>query len=496
MYKIPFSTRVGIFTAKKLVTKLQRTFAKRYGRTLPIILVAGTAGKSSMTLLLKDMFERSGWKVYSGATHERCLNSVTGLSMVIGGFDTDFEGRGGKLNKILFIIKSLWAICFRRLEVTDNTILIYEVGFNEQFESIHYTEIFGESVDTLVLTNLTYEHSFGFAKVFDIDSYNRIKPMLPRLWQDIFENPEVESRLKNIALEQFKLLATTKRWIVPTTIGLVDNVVMQNLDGAEVIAGVAHKRGKHFALEAMDMYTFDDKYLLPKTFAKVAYVLDSVARAYSLDMAKLKDVLADLNVPNGRFSVLEGMMGSTLIDSTYNSDPASLSGFLDLFEEVVDVYSHADFDSPEFDNQMIMAPKHYLILGEMRELGETATSEHVKILDRLRILGQKNGDYIQEIFLLGSEWLKCDDESIIKKDGNISYISQQKQVFKVFTRAGDINTFLTEDLIRPQSWFWVKGSQNTIFLEVVVEHLLRNKSDSKRLCRRGSEYDEIRRKWS
>ena len=39
----------------------------------------------------------------------------------------------------------------------------------------------------------------------------------------------------------------------------------------------------------------------------------------------------------------------------------------------------------------------------------------------------------------------------------------------------------------------VKGSQNTLFLERAVEMLLEDKSDAKKLCRRGDFWDSVRK---
>jgi UDP-N-acetylmuramyl pentapeptide synthase len=494
MKAIPFSTKLITWIAKKFLAKFQEKYFSQYNAKLPIILVAGTAGKSSMTLLLKQLFEANNWKVYSGASKTRCLNSVTGLVMTIGGFVTDFEGSYGLVNKVKFVFLSAIKYFSLTFDEPQNTILIYEIGFNEQHDAEKFCDIFADSVDTIIITNLTYEHSFGFEKEFDENGYLQLKPHLPKVWQQIFENPEVESRLKNIALEQCKLIRTSRSLIMPTQIGLVDNMVLNMSQGEEDIHELQAFRGDNFQLKAENKYNFSSNYLFPITFAKVSYQLEIIQKRFGLADSSLPYLLENLNIPNGRFSKLDAVLKGTIIDSTYNSDPASLSGFLDLFEEVVTKYSTADFDSEEF-LELVMAPKHYLILGEMRELGETSIQEHSLVLTRLKEIKQKYEHYIEGVYLIGQEWLKCDEQGFSKKDGPVSFVMYKDEVFKIYDRAGDINSVLTDDTLRPQSWYWVKGSQNTIFLEIVVEHLLRNKNDVEQLCRRGEEYDEIRTPW-
>jgi hypothetical protein len=494
MYKIPKSMQIGMWFARKLLVKLRNSYTQKYSSNLPIIVVAGTAGKSSTTLLLKNMFEHSGWNVYSGATKEKCLNSVTGLAMVLGSFELDFEGKGGKLNKLIFILKSLQTLLFTSYQPQEKTILIYEVGFNEQFESSHFTYIFEDFVDILVLTNLTYEHSFGFAKEFDESGYLEIKSQLSPFIQSLFENPSVESRLKNIVLEQFKLFPIAKHHIYPIHFGSITNSFEHDLNrNIEIVNPIVRRKGD-MSLVINDEFIFDKNYLLPETYGKVAEMVSLIGKKYQISDEIIKESLNHLEVPNGRFSVLKGKKNSTIVDSTYNSDPASLFGFLDLATEIIETQKSYTADQLE-EQGLVQRPKQLLVLGEMRELGETAKAEHENILERLKQMSETYIDHIDDIFLLGSEWIKCDEEGIPKSDGNTHFISYSQKIFKVFLRAGDITKLLSDDEIRPNTWFWVKGSQNTIFSEIVVEHLLADKLDASKLCRRGKEWDEARKQW-
>ena len=490
----PRSTALAIRLAKLLLAKYRSHYRARYQKSLPILLVAGTAGKSSVTLLLKNLFERDGWTVYSGARPAQCLNSITGLTMVLGGFESDFEGRMALLHKLWFLLRGYLSLYTRALNLPEKTILVYEVGFNEQHESEYFQAVFEREVNGVILTNLTYEHSFGFGEEFDTEAYREYKKAIPHYWRKALEDSTLDGRLRNIALEQFKLLSLTSKFIAPLVIGSIDNGVLTNF-GREKGSKQYYPqvtRAEDFVLEAENL-RIGEGYLLPQTFAKNAYILETVATYFAISKGVVASTLEHLEVPNGRFSLLTGISGSQIVDSTYNSDPASLNGFLTLFEEVVGRFI-VQARTNTLPSPYAMAPKHTLILGEMRELGSMSASEHAAILTRLVKLSTIYANYIEDIFLVGHEWLALDDK-VKKRDGVVQYLRHEGQMFKVFKRAGDINELLDPETLPAGSWYWIKGSQNTIFLELVVEHLLANKDERSRLCRRGSAWDEQRKKY-
>ena len=64
--------------------------------------------------------------------------------------------------------------------------------------------------------------------------------------------------------------------------------------------------------------------------------------------------------------------------------------------------------------------------------------------------------------------------------------------FKHFEKVGDLVRYFKQDLPKLGSWIWVKGSQNTIFLEVLVESLLAKPADKMKLARQGNDWDHLR----
>jgi hypothetical protein len=243
-----------------------------------------------------------------------------------------------------------------------------------------------------------------------------------------------------------------------------NTILLVEGDRVNAIPEVATSRGPNFALLINDKYTLNNYYLWPKSVAKVIPELEQLQTKYNLNKVSLQHILENIKLPSHTFDRLMGRLDTTIIDSTFDTDPLSLHNFLDTFEEVATIYSHADFDSPEYNNSIVVPPKHTIILGEMGYLGDDSILEHKKVLDRLKGYRKDYEYYLDEIYLVGDEWLKCDEQGFAKNDGLVSYIRYANITYKVVKNAPDLDTFWTDDLIRPHSWYWLKGSQELVWL--------------------------------
>jgi len=116
-----------------------------------------------------------------------------------------------------------------------------------------------------------------------------------------------------------------------------------------------------------------------------------------------------------------------------------------------------------------------LILGDMRELGDLAEEKHRELASL--IIKTKP----RLVFLIGPLMKKYLYPELKK----LNYPT--KKLF-IYDFAGQTLTDITNNL-QKNDFVLVKGSQNTIFLEIIVEHLLADKKDVKYLCRRGSYWD-------
>jgi len=158
------------------------------------------------------------------------------------------------------------------------------------------------------------------------------------------------------------------------------------------------------------------------------------------EIGKLFNVKTDLTnliLPPSRCTILKGKNNSTIIDSSYNSSLVAATEMLKLL---------GTYPSPRI-----------AILGDMREIGEKSTEEHQKLLK----IAQKYADTIIRVGPLVN-----------------------KYYWELFDYPFPKNATIL-----------IKGSQNEIFLEELVKHLLQNKSDEKLLCRQSPYWLSLKTKF-
>ena len=166
--------------------------------------------------------------------------------------------------------------------------------------------------------------------------------------------------------------------------------------------------------------------------------------------------LRDYHAPAGRLRLFPGIKGSTIIDSSYNASPTTMVDSLNLLKK------------------MGGRGKKIAVLGDMRELGESSRTIHKDLADQCL----QSAD---QVILFGKDTLA------------FTYPVLKAKKFPVhhFSSMPSLTAYLTS-IITPKSHILVKGSQNNLYLERVVEALLRDKSDTTKLCRRGKYWDKRR----
>ncbi len=196
-----------------------------------------------------------------------------------------------------------------------------------------------------------------------------------------------------------------------------------------------------------------EKFYLPDVYQISFGVALRLAHIFNIkyDQA-IKNIQKNLILPPSRSSILEGIKDTTIIDSSYNSSPIAcieMLKFLTTFKT-----------------------KRIAILGDMRELGNATPDEHRKIYD----FALKSADLIISV---GPETKK--------------YFGNQAQKFDYWWQAADFLKSHPELVER--STILIKGSQNTIFLEEIVKSLLKNPSDSAKLCRQSPYWLKVKNKF-
>ena len=79
------------------------------------------------------------------------------------------------------------------------------------------------------------------------------------------------------------------------------------------------------------------------------------------DKESIKRGLLTFEVPRGRFTVLNGLNNSKIIDSTYNANPVSFRAAIDSLV------------AREHDDK-------WIIMGQMGELGEDSEEHHINVV--------------------------------------------------------------------------------------------------------------------
>jgi UDP-N-acetylmuramoyl-tripeptide--D-alanyl-D-alanine ligase len=201
-------------------------------------------------------------------------------------------------------------------------------------------------------------------------------------------------------------------------------------------------------------YTF--KNILPK---EIIYSLKAILLLLEYLQIKQDKLFSKFQMPPGRSTILKGMKNTTIIDSSYNANLGSMVSLINLFKEYP-------------------AEKKWLVLGDMLEQGKFEKEEHEKLAEEILSL---NPDKVILVGRLISLYTYPKLKAAIQDSSKIQAFSKLKEVLDYL-----INNLKGNETIL------FKASQS-IMLDAVIEHLLEDKNDSNKLCRR-EHYWTIRRR--
>ncbi len=210
-----------------------------------------------------------------------------------------------------------------------------------------------------------------------------------------------------------------------------------------------------------------DSYTLPLAYGINLGLAIGVVQALGGDMDEAKEGIEEnFSLPPGRSSLIKGISDTYIIDSSYNASPAAMETMLDLLDKLGEKTKR----------------RKVAVLGDMRELGSQSQAEHEK-------LAVKASEVADQIITVGQEMKKYFQPKIS------TIVPDPELYLKSFETAGEAAEYLKENL-EGGELILVKGSQNTIFLEIVVEELMTDPAKAdKLLCRRGEYWEEKRQKF-
>jgi len=199
-----------------------------------------------------------------------------------------------------------------------------------------------------------------------------------------------------------------------------------------------------------------NNYVLEENFAYTFAAALAVVNALNLNIATaIKTLKTSFKLQPGRFSLFDGINDTKIIDSSYNASKDTTLSALNLLEKIG-------------ENRRKIA-----VLGEMREIGKASKQVHEEVL-------KKAIDVANYLILVGTQ-MKLYGENFLQTTGFENY-----KIFADYTKnewPSEIAGDFLKQIIHAGDVILIKGSQNNIFLEYVVEKLLKNPIDKKNLCR-------------
>lgn len=201
----------------------------------------------------------------------------------------------------------------------------------------------------------------------------------------------------------------------------------------------------------IDNEVFKFKYLLPEETFYQIIATKKLLEYLELDFDKSFE---NFELPSGRSSIYRGIKNINIIDSTYNVS-------LDAIKVILNLYNKLDTN------------KKWIVVGDILEQGKNETNEHRLISDEI------NKYKFERIILMGPRVLKYTQPYLNNKN-NIAFINPDEVLKYLLGNLKGGETIL------------FKGAR---FLEGVIEKLLLNKNDAKKLVRREIVWQKRREKF-
>lgn len=407
----------------------------------PVVVgIGGASGKSSVAhllgLILKEKYT---------VLETRGKNSETGIPLSVLGLNvqnyTFFEWFAAFLAAPFKII----------LDWNKYDVLVAEMGIDGPSEPKNMTYLLKIIKPKIgALTNISYEHSVYFEEV----------------------SKDKKKILELTSSQEALLLKSLPR--DGTAILNIDDSIIGKLTGIKASKiSISAKSKSDFFIDKIESnlrvfkieFFFENKkyelklpHPLPSHYAYSLVIALAVANVLGVVVKdSIKILKNNFSLPAGRMSVFEGKKDTIIIDSSYNN--ATLAPVIDLLD---------------FLKKSAGKRKKVIVLGDMRELGVVSKDYHEKVAHKLLTTTDL-------VFLIGPLSQKFIKPILIRKKHkfySFNTFSEAKESIKSNIEKGDI--------------ILVKSSQNTLFLERVVEMLLKNPSDIKNLARRGRFWDKKR----
>ena len=414
-----------------------------------VIGVAGSVGKSStrnaLYAVLKDSFVT---KVVAG-------NSETGVPLGILGIQIEGFNRRNWL-QVLFKAPQ------RINNLAKVQYLIVEMGIDDPYPPKNMSYLLTIiKPDMAIDLNATATHTQQFEKVLKKHTKDNLEYILGKIAEEdskIITNGYTKVGIYNkddLRLTEKVRQNPKNNAITLLTFGEEKSNSIYYLDyqistkKTKFVYGLKGEKG-----EKILELSFAGTILPPasrESFASVLLACNALGLKHSQIIESLEK---NFTIPKGRSSVFEGVRGSLIIDSSYNSSKSTVLSFLDLLADL---------------KKRTNRPAVFL-MGDMRELGNEAQGEHLEVAKRIT-------EVVDELYCVGS----LTSEHVVPYVKSLKRRNKTKKV-EWYKNAVQAGLHMKEELPK-DAIVLVKGSQNTLYLEEAIKFLLVNQSDVKNLTR-------------
>ncbi|MDD3647667.1 MAG: Mur ligase family protein [Candidatus Dojkabacteria bacterium] len=421
---------------------LTRLYVKR--QDIDIFGLTGSVGKTTLTLALYEVLSKK-YKVGMTYRDGHGLNSESGIPFAI----LNIHIRGySPIDWLRYLVTATWNFFLKK---SDYQKFIIEMGVDKPGDMDFILSM--TKVDLGIFLSISKTHTENFEKL-DKDLLHAVfeeKSKIIRAldkdgWAVLNYDIPLIRDLEKITKAKVITFGLSEG---PDVQGIVKNVSSDLFEG-----GILYKN---------DVYAIKiDKFFVSKGVFTTLLAAFAVGITYGIRAGDCIAALESIKMPAGRLSKVDGIKDTVIIDSSYNASKTSMleaADILSLFEE----------------------RKKVAVLGDMRELGKESKSEHEEIAVRFAKIAD-------EMILIGPDMKGYFLPKAVKSGFNKSHLHTCDNAWEALD-------FAKNELIQGGEAILVKGSQNTLFLEIIVEGLMKNPSQAERLlCRRGEYWEKKRNK--
>ena len=138
----------------------------------------------------------------------------------------------------------------------------------------------------------------------------------------------------------------------------------------------------------------------------------TIGKYFGVGAEEICNALSSYIPQNNRSQLVETISNKLVVDA-YNANPTSMAAAIENF-------------------RLIDAPHKMVILGDMKELGETSVDEHIKVVE---MLSQSNFD---KVILLGTEFAKA-LEGCKHENNNFEHYNNVQDLAELFKKEKPVN---------------------------------------------------------